>query len=93
MDLTFLSTGLINDCSECCDIFGIDHNNIAEVQNFKQDIETEAILDEGSISRSACDLCGTTLQGQRFIAHGRDENEDIVHLDICVDCVDKVNKG
>jgi hypothetical protein len=43
--------------------------------------------DEGFFSWSSCDLCSSSLGGTRYIAHGLDENEEIVHLEICEDCL------
>lgn len=53
--------------------------------------EDEEYCDEGHFSWSSCDSCGSTLGGTRFIAHGTCRDEDgkfqLIHLDICVDCL------
>ena len=45
------------------------------------------ILDEGSFSWNPCDDCNTNLGGTYYLAHGRDENDDLVHFRVCVDCL------
>lgn len=44
-------------------------------------------FDEGHYSARPCDACGTELAGDRYAAHGRDSADEIVHFDICVDCL------
>ena len=43
--------------------------------------------DEPYFSWSPCDCCSSRLGGDRYAAHGIDEDGDIVHLDVCVDCL------
>jgi hypothetical protein len=35
----------------------------------------------------ACELCHTSIVGERYDYIARDVNDDIVELSICVDCV------
>ena len=50
-------------------------------------------FDEGSFSWSTCDCCGSHLGGDRFAAHGRDIDGNILHLDVCVDCLMYIANG
>ena len=35
-----------------------------------------------------CELCGSTLGGDRFPAHAKDNADDVIyHFEICVDCL------
>jgi hypothetical protein len=43
--------------------------------------------DEGFFSWSSCDCCGSSLGGTRYAAHGRDKDGNLVHLDVCSDCL------
>lgn len=49
--------------------------------------------DEGHFSWSACDCCGSSLGGTRYAAHGLDSEGNIVHLDVCVDCLQFIANG
>lgn len=50
-------------------------------------------IDESHFSWSPCDCCGSSLGGDRHAAHGRDKNGELVHLDICVDCLMFIANG
>lgn len=43
--------------------------------------------DEGFFSWSSCDCCGSGLGGTRYAAHGRDKGGNLIHLDVCEDCL------
>jgi hypothetical protein len=64
-------------CNECCFSFDTD--------------QQEEMLDEGSFDWSPCELCGTTLGGDRWAAHGVTEDDDVIHFDICTDCLSHIN--
>ena len=76
-----VATGLASCCGECCSAFGLDEDEMRE------GCETGAIFDEGGFSSSGCDSCGSNLAGDLFAAHGFDKHDDVIHLDICVDCL------
>ena len=78
--LTFVSTGACAGCDEC----GLTTGS--------SDYE-RAALDEGCFSWSPCEGCGSSLGGNRYPAHGRDANDEIVHFSICVDCLYFLNYG
>lgn len=50
------------------------------------DVEPEA-GDEGFFSSVSCDACGSTFGGQRYAAHGFTDEDELIHLDICTDCL------
>ena len=85
-DLKFVSTGLCPDCKDCADSFGYDDMN-----KYNQDVENGNICDEGSFSWSPCDDCNISLGGNSYYAHGMDENDDLVHFTICLDCLMEFN--
>lgn len=70
------SSGGCVGCQECCEEYGYDH-----------DTEELLVTPEPYFSKSACDLCGSTLGGNREPAHALNADNEIVHLDVCVDCV------
>lgn len=56
-----------------------------EVCGIPEDAEDYHV--EPSFSWSSCDTCGSHLGGDRHPAHYRDDNDDIVHVEVCVDCL------
>ena len=85
-ELQYISTGLCPNCQECCDNYGYDSTD-----KFNQDVENGDIFDEGSFSWSPCDDCNTSLGGSSYVAHGIDENNEIIHFTICYDCLMELN--
>jgi hypothetical protein len=79
--LQHISTGLCGQCEECQYRYGLDEEGLTE------QIENGEAFDEGGFSWHRCESCGSSLGGDRYAAHGFNENEEIVHLDVCVDCV------
>jgi len=72
--LEFSSSGYATkSCPACLDIFP-DHEGEEEPE------------DEGSFSWSQCDSCGTTLGGDRHVAHAFTKEMEVIHLDICTNC-------
>jgi len=84
--LKFVSSGLCPRCQDCCDSFGYD-----SIEEFNRDIESGNIEDEGSFSWNPCNDCNINLGGDSFVAHGIDENGDLVHFKICRDCLMEYN--
>lgn len=83
--LKHLSTGSCPGCSEC-----LDTPETGEWGDGSPEWEEWASLaDEPSFSWSHCDTCGSTLGGDRHPAHAftDDEQQDLVHLDVCQDCL------
>lgn len=82
------SGGMLTDCPDCPEFECDGSCGSSDPGNVCYD------LDEGSFSRSRCDSCGSTYGGDRYTAHGLIPNEDgtlkdsqIIHLDICADCL------
>lgn len=48
---------------------------------------------EGHFSWSQCDACHSALGGDRHAAHGVNADGDMVHLDVCLDCVAYMANG
>ena len=76
-----ISSGICSKCPECQDAYNEDDEDI-----FQEKIESQEVLDEGNFSWSPCDTCGASFGGDRYNAHGF-VNGEIIHLDICVDCL------
>ena len=49
--------------------------------------------DEGFFSWSACEVCGSTLGGNRHPVHAVDSDGNIIHFDACVDCYTYIATG
>jgi hypothetical protein len=49
--------------------------------------------EEGFFSWSACEVCGSTLGGNRYPVHARDSDGNIVHFDACEDCYTYIATG
>ena len=80
--LKFVSTGLCPDCTECMSAFGYD-----DIDKFNNDVESQEIVDEGSFSWNPCDDCNRNLGGDSFYAHGIDENGELIHFQVCYNCL------
>ena len=74
MNLTYISIGTIREC-ECCDCECPEDEDCTCNNNI-----------EPYFSWGECDLCETSLGGDRYDGHGIDENGEIVHIAICEDC-------
>jgi len=87
--LSHVSVGPLYCCRKCRDLWCPSDNKEPE--------------DEGSFSCAPCDTCGSVLGGLRYAAHGRlgkrrissslDVKDRIVHLEVCVDCVQFLANG
>lgn len=51
------------------------------------------LADEPHFSWHACECCGSTLGGDRHPAHGLDANGDLIHFEVCTDCLYYLNYG
>ncbi len=74
--LSAVSSGACSGCNECCDDY--DYNDGTE--EFQ-------ITPEAWFAKSPCEACGTRWAGNRFPLHGVNDDNSIVHLDVCDDCV------
>ena len=77
--LAHVSTGAAPGCSAC----GLDGEPTLDE------------LDEANtphFGRMPCEACGNALAGDRHPAHAvLDADESLVHLDVCTDCVARLN--
>lgn len=80
--LTFMSTGLCAGCEVCR-----QNHRYQSLDDFDVDISSGVVCDEPSFSWQPCELCGSTLGGDRYSGHGREPNDNIVHVEICLDCL------
>jgi len=85
-DLT-VDTGPCPGCDDC---------GLADVHDM--DDELYDMASEAWFSRFQCDSCGSTFGGDRFYAHGTVRipgppalgwvhSDEVIHLNICVDCL------
>lgn len=84
-----ISPGLNIQCLECTENYYYDGKTLSEysLEELEELQRKGKLLDEGAFSHSYCDSCGTPLSGNRYYAHGFNNKREIVHLDICEDCV------
>lgn len=80
----------IADClweyvDDCSILDNVPDDVFKEIMNDK--ISREIYLDEGSFSWSSCACCGSRLGGDRYCAHGFDDDGEIIHFDICTNCL------
>lgn len=88
--LTHASSGACQGCADC-----LDPPECAECghEYGPEEDWPESWYDsanEPHFSWSACELCGSSLGGDRYPAHAYDTREGrdlIVHFDVCVDCM------
>ena len=79
--LEAVSTGFCPGCEECQDAYGLTAEE-AEEKWSNGEIDSDP-----SFSWSACECCGSSLGGDREVAHAILDGE-IIHMDgFCVDCV------
>ena len=69
-----LSSGANHACSEC---------NPDEVN----EDSFNKLCHESHFSWSACNLCGSSLGGNREPAHYIDDRDELCHIEVCEDCV------
>ncbi len=80
--LTHESIGAIAGCAECWDGF-----------TDQDDDESRELAEEPGFSWASCDSCGSTFGGDRHPAHAVTSDGDIIHLDVCTDCVMYLGAG
>lgn len=78
---TAWSSGFCSGCQDCLESYDICCKDKAEAM-----IERNEIVDEPNFSWQACEICNSHLGGDRYAAHARDENNEIIHFEVCTDC-------
>ena len=84
-----INPGLCFTCHDCASQFGYDECT----DEFEEAIENGTVCDEGGFSWQNCDVCGSSLGGDRYAAHGHDSEGSIIHYDICCDCLAYLANG
>ena len=82
-----ISPGLCGGCPDCQSAYGLEEEELTRAY------ENGEICDEGGFSWHDCELCGSPLGGDRYAAHGHDSNGEIMHYDICTDCLFYIANG
>ncbi len=82
-----VSVGLCPGCEVCADAHGVS------VEEFAALVEDCEVEDAPSFSWQWCDSCGSSLGGDRHAAHALDENDNIIHLDVCTACLMYLSYG
>jgi len=85
--LEFVSVGLCGKCPDC----QRDYDMSPHV--FYSAVESGEVYDEGHFSWGRCECCGSRLGGNRYAAHGIDQDDNLVHLEVCVDCLQYIANG
>ena len=80
-EFDYVSPGLCPCCLQCQSNFGLSE---AEMKGL---LESGELADEGGYSLHDCDSCGSDLGGDRYAAHAIDADGELVHLDVCIDCL------
>ena len=66
------------------DIDDLDYLSTGVIESCE---ECSELSDEPFFSWSECNNCGSTLGGDRYVVHGRDKDDKIIHLEVCTDCI------
>jgi len=82
-----IDPGICGACESCQSAYGLGEDELTE------GVEDGTIPDEGGFSWQSCEVCGSSLGGDRYAAHGIAANGDILHYDICCDCLEYLANG
>ncbi len=92
--LEAVSSGLCSGCNECSEAYSLEYET---AEDFAEAISNGDAFDEPSFSRSPCEVCGSGLGGDRYVAHAVEQRFEphnvILHFDICGDCVYFIEYG
>lgn len=78
-----ISVSLLSNCITCLS----DNNCTAD------EIENGIVSDEGSFSWRSCESCSSNLGGNRYSAHGVNVDNEIIHFEVCEDCLFYLSNG
>lgn len=78
----------IGECFGCDETLGTSGDCVV-CQAFNQSVRycQDCFNLDNYLSGAPCDNCDTSQMGTRFAVHGKDENGQLVHLEVCADCV------
>lgn len=79
--LEAVSSGICGACPDCQRAHGMTP------RAFYAACEAGRVCDEPSFSWGRCEGCGSGLGGDRHAGHALDANGDLLHLELCTDCV------
>ena len=72
-----IDPGVCSKCEQCQSDYGMS----------QLEIEADPPDDEGGFSWHDCESCGSAYGGDRFAAHGWSDDDQLIHYEICGDCV------
>ena len=76
-----ISPGICGSCPQCQSHYGMTEEELTE------GYESGEVLEEGGFSYHDCEVCGCPLGGDRCGAHGWTSKNELLHYDICQDCL------
>ena len=79
--LEFISAGLCGTCPNCQRDYGM------APRAFYTTVRNGDVYDEGGFSWQPCEACGSSLGGNRYTAHGFDQEDNLIHFSVCEDCL------
>lgn len=86
-----VSPGLCGTCPECQSAYGMEPREFFHAIHV-----SHTVHEEGGFSWQDCDLCGSSLGGDRYAAHATQlprayptpgKPGGLTHLDVCADCL------
>lgn len=80
--MSHLSSGACPGCHDC----GLEEHPDMDCGEYD-------LAGKPSFSWQPCDICNRSLGGDRHPSHYVDENDTVVHLSVCTDCVLFINYG
>ena len=84
-DIGPVNPGLYGGCPDCQSAYGMEPREFYRAVHKDYTVE-----DEGGFSWYNCELCNSSLGGNRYAAHASKKTADKwehTHLDICEDCL------
>jgi len=76
------------EAEEYCDLCDDTGKRPPTMEEFEEQWSCGDVTTQPSFSWSGCDLCGSTLGGDKEVWHGVDRDNNIVHGEYaCMDCV------
>lgn len=76
--LCFSAGSALPECEDC---------GLGDISDANENLDAYDCASEPSFGWHPCEVCGSTLGGDRFPAHGFLDSGEIIHLSVCVDCV------